>query len=150
SDQPPIADMMASLFSDGFGLPVSWRETKSLNTCENARFSAELLRRDGIDARVIDLHTVKPIDRALLVQAAEETGLLVTVEEHPVRGGLGGAVAEALGDGCPVPMRILGVPDACGEPAPTRQERLRRCGVDAPGIAASARRALAGWKGERA
>ncbi|HEV3457973.1 MAG TPA: transketolase C-terminal domain-containing protein [Thermoanaerobaculia bacterium] len=112
--------------------------------------AAELLRRDGIDARVIDLHTVKPIDRALLAQAAEETGLIVTVEEHPVRGGLGGAVAEALGDDCPVPMRILGVPDACREQAGTRQEQLRRCGLDAPGIAGSARRALARWQGERA
>lgn len=91
--------------------------------------AAELLRRDGIDARVIDLHTIKPIDRALLKQAAEETGLILTIEEHPVRGGLGGAVAEVLGDECPVPMRILGISDACRE-------------VDAAGIAAGARQAL--------
>jgi transketolase len=107
--------------------------------------AAELLRRDGIDARVIDLHTVKPVDRVLLKQAAEETGLIITIEEHPVRGGLGGAVAEALGDEYPVPMRILGIPDSCREPAGTQEEHLRRCGLDAPGIAASARRAL-GWQ----
>ncbi|HKH44172.1 MAG TPA: transketolase C-terminal domain-containing protein, partial [Thermoanaerobaculia bacterium] len=104
--------------------------------------AAELLRRDGIDARVIDLHTVKPVDRALLKQAAEETGLIITIEEHPVRGGLGGAVAEALGDEYPVLMRILGIPDACREQAGTQEEHLRCCGLDAPGIAASARRAL--------
>jgi transketolase len=104
--------------------------------------AAELLRRDGIEARVIDLHTVKPVDRALLKQAAEETGLIVTIEEHPVRGGLGGAVAEALGDECPAPMRILGIPDACREQVCTHGERLRRCGLDAAGIAASARQAL--------
>jgi transketolase len=104
--------------------------------------AAELLRRDGIDARVLDLHTVKPVDRALLKQAAEETGLIITIEEHPVRGGLGGAVAEVLGDEHPVPMRILGLPDGCREQVGTREEHLRRYGLDALGIAASARRAL--------
>jgi transketolase len=104
--------------------------------------AAELLRRDGIDARVIDLHTIKPVDRVLLKQAAEETGLIITIEEHPESGGLGGAVAEALGDECPVPMRILGIPEACREPVGTREEHLRRCGLDAPGIAAAASRAL--------
>jgi transketolase len=104
--------------------------------------AAELLRRDGIDARVIDLHTIKPIDRVLLQQAAEETGLIITIEEHPVRGGLGGAVAEVLGDDYPVPMRILGIPDACRDQTGTQEEHLRRCGLDAQGIAASARLAL--------
>lgn len=107
--------------------------------------AAELLRREGIDARVIDLHTIKPVDRELLERAAEDTGLIITIEEHAVRGGLGGAVAEVLSEGYPVPMRILGVPDVCREPAGTREEHLRRCGLDAPGIADSARRALA-WQ----
>jgi len=106
--------------------------------------AAELLRRGGIAARVIDLHTVKPVDRVLIKQAAEETGLILTIEEHPVRGGLGGAVAEVLGDECPVPMRILGIPDACRGQAGTREEHLRRSGLDAAGIAAGARRALEG------
>jgi transketolase len=113
-----------------------------LGVVAEALAAAELLRRDGIDARVIDLHTVKPVDRALLKQAAEETGLIITIEEHPVRGGLGGAVAEALGDEHPVPMRILGIPEACREHGGTQEERLRRCGLDAAGIAAGARRAL--------
>jgi transketolase len=112
--------------------------------------AAELLRRDGIDARVIDLHTIKPLDRALLERAAAETGLVVTIEEHPVRGGLGGAVAEVLGDLYPVPMRILGIPDACREQAGTHEERLRRYGLDAEGIAGAARRALARRQGEPA
>jgi transketolase len=117
-----------------------------LTVVAEALAAAELLRRDGIDARVIDLHTIKPVDRALIQQAAEETGLILTVEEHPVRGGLGGAVAEVLGDVCPVPMRILGISDsgrdACREPGGTREDRLRFYGLDASGIAASARRAL--------
>lgn len=56
SDQPPIADMMASLFSDAFGLPVMWRETKSFNTCENARFSATILRRADVPAAYLVTH----------------------------------------------------------------------------------------------
>ncbi|HEX3529750.1 MAG TPA: transketolase C-terminal domain-containing protein [Thermoanaerobaculia bacterium] len=108
-----------------------------LGVVAEALAAAELLRRDGIDARVIDLHTIKPIDRALLKQAAEETGLIITVEEHPVRGGMGGAVAEVLGDECPVPMRILGIPEDCRV-----MHRLHDYGLDAQGIAASARRAL--------
>jgi transketolase len=117
--------------------------------------AAALLERDGIAARVIDLHTVKPVDRALLAQAAAETGLIVTVEEHPVQGGLGGAVAEALGDEYPVPMRILGIRDGCRERTGTRDERLRRYGLDAAAIAASAasaasaRQALGGWERRR-
>ncbi|MDP9121420.1 MAG: transketolase family protein [Acidobacteriota bacterium] len=105
--------------------------------------AAELLRRDGVDARVIDLHTVKPVDRVLLARAAEETGLVITVEEHSVWGGLGGAVAEALGDEYPVPMRILGIRDACCHQVEPHAARLRRYGLDAPGIAACARQALA-------
>jgi len=100
-----------------------------LTVVAEALAAAELLRRDGIDARVIDLHTIKPIDRALLKQAAEETGLIITIEEHSVRGGLGGAVAEVLGDECPVPMRILGISGPDERP-------------DAAGIAVSARQAL--------
>jgi transketolase len=104
--------------------------------------AADLLRRDGLDARVIDLHTLKPVDRALLARAAEETGLLITIEDHCVYGGLGGAVAEAVGDDHPVPMRILGIPDAWCEPGEPTDDHLRRHGLDAPGIAASARLAL--------
>jgi transketolase len=109
--------------------------------------AAELLRRDGIDARVIDLHTIKPVDRVLLKRAAEETELIVTIEEHPVCGGLGGAVAEALGDEHPVPICMLGIPHGRGEPLATHEEHLRCLGLDAAGIAASARRALARREG---
>ncbi len=104
--------------------------------------AADLLRRDGLDARVIDLHTLKPLDRALLAAAAAETGLLVTVEDHSVCGGLGEAVAEAVGEDHPVPMAILGLPDGCREPGDGCEDRLRRHGLDAAGIAAGARRAL--------
>jgi transketolase len=72
--------------------------------------AATSLAADGISARVVSMPTVKPLDLAEVVAAAEETGAIVTVEEHSVYGGLGGAVAEAVVAERPVPMRILGFP----------------------------------------
>ena len=60
---------------------------------------------------MLDMHTVKPIDREAVIKAAKETGCILTVEEHSVYGGLGGAVAEITSQFCPVPLRILGIPD---------------------------------------
>ena len=71
---------------------------------------AGLLEREGISARVINLSTLQPIDRDAVLEAAESTQAIVTVEEHSVHGGLGGAVAEVTATGRPVPMRILGIP----------------------------------------
>ena len=104
-----------------------------LTVVAEALAAADLLARDGIDARVIDLHTIKPIDRELLARAARETGLLLTVEEHTVYGGLGGAVAEVVAEEAPVPMRILGIPDAYAEYVGPYTEHLRRYGIDAAG-----------------
>lgn len=118
-----------------------------LTVVAEALAAADLLARDGIDARVIDLHTIKPVDRELLGRAARETGLIVTVEEHTVYGGLGGAVAEAVAEEAPVPMRILGIPDAYAEYVGPYTEHLRRYGIDAEGIAGAARQALPSKKG---
>ena len=80
----------------------------------HALAAAEQLAKDGIDARVINLHTIKPIDRATLIAAAKDTGAIVTAEEHSVIGGLGSAVAEVLVQTHPVPMRFVGVDDRFG------------------------------------
>ena len=77
--------------------------------------AAKLLESQGLEARVINMHTIKPIDREALVRAASETGAVVTVEEHNVIGGLGSAVAEVLGEERPTPLKRIGVPDCyCG------------------------------------
>jgi len=76
--------------------------------------AAEQLAGEGVQARVLNLHTLKPLDRAALLAAAKETGAIVTCEEHTVLGGLGGAVAEALVQAHPVPMRFVGVNDRFG------------------------------------
>ena len=75
----------------------------------------ELARDDGIDARVINIHTIKPIDGDLIEQAARDTGAIVTAEEHQVMGGFGSAVAEEVVQRCPVPMRFIGINDRFGE-----------------------------------
>ncbi|MGO4497220.1 transketolase family protein [Paenibacillus sp. 2RAB27] len=74
----------------------------------------EELKQVGMSCRVINMHTIKPLDEQAIIQAAEETGHIITVEEHSVLGGLGAAVAEVIVQNHPVPMRIIGIPD---EPA---------------------------------
>ncbi|NIM55734.1 MAG: transketolase family protein, partial [Pseudomonas stutzeri] len=80
--------------------------------------AAEALAGEGIDARVLEVHTVKPLDKDSVLQAARETGAFVTVEEHSIVGGLGGAVAEAVTDAYPVPIKRLGIADRFAETGP--------------------------------
>lgn len=100
--------------------------------------AAEKLAAEGIEARVLNMATVKPLDKEAVLQAASETGAIVTAEEHTIYGGLGGAVAEVVVTNQPVPMRILGVP---GEFAPTGSAEwlLEHFGLSAQGIAQAAR-----------
>ena len=80
--------------------------------------AAEKLAADSIDAKIINIHTIKPLDEELIVAAAKETGKVVTVEEHSVIGGLGSAVCDALAEKCPVPVKKIGVQDVFGESGP--------------------------------
>lgn len=73
--------------------------------------AAKTLKEQGINARVLDMHSLKPFDREAVVKAAKETGRIVTVEEHSIYGGLGGMVAEICAEECPVPVKRLGIPD---------------------------------------
>ena len=76
--------------------------------------SAEILKKDGIDARVINMHTIKPIDRDCIMKAAKETGAIVTAEEHQIHGGLGSAVAEVVTQTQPVPIEFIAIHDTFG------------------------------------
>ena len=80
--------------------------------------AAEKLAADGIDAKIINIHTIKPLDEELIVAAAKETGKVVTVEEHSVIGGLGSAVCDALAEKCAGPVKKIGVQDVFGESGP--------------------------------
>ena len=73
--------------------------------------AAKTLKEQGINARVLDMHSLKPFDREAVVKAAKETGRIVTVEEHSIYGGLGGMVAEICAEECPVKVKRLGIPD---------------------------------------
>lgn len=104
--------------------------------------AAEALAAEGISTRVINIHTIKPLDRELVVKAAKETGALVTAEEHSVIGGLGAAVAEAIGEECPVPVVRIGIKDSFGHSG-KGGELLKEYGLCSENIAAEAKRALA-------
>ena len=103
--------------------------------------AADILGRDGISARVVNMPTIKPIDTALLSICSLETGAIVTAEDHNIHGGLGGAVAEALAQTRPCPIEFVGVRDtfgASGEP----EELAQHFGISAPFIADAARRVI--------
>jgi transketolase len=104
--------------------------------------AAEILAGRGIDARVLEVHTIKPLDVERVVQAAQETGALVTVEEHSIVGGLGAAVAEAVTDHYPVPVKRVGIPDKFAETGPYF-ELLDRYGMSVADIVSAARQAVA-------
>ena len=103
--------------------------------------AAEALAKEGISARVINIHTIKPLDKELVVQAARETGVLLTAEEHSVIGGLGAAVAEAIGEECPVPVVRVGIKDSFGHSG-KGGELLAEYGLCSENSAAEAKRAL--------
>ena len=104
------------------GLPVS-----------NCLEAAEKLAADGIDAKVINIHTIKPLDEDLVVAAAKETGKVVTVEEHSVIGGLGSAVCDVLAEKAPTKVMKIGINDTFGESGPA-VELLEKYGLDTDSI----------------
>lgn len=103
--------------------------------------AAETLKNEGIAARVINMATIKPIDRDCIVSAAKETGAIVTAEEHSIIGGLGGAVAEVVCETVPVPVLRVGVNDTFGKSGPAL-ELLPLFGLSAAHIAEAAREAV--------
>ncbi len=102
--------------------------------CVNSALeAADLLAADGINAMVINIHTIKPIDKELIIAAARKTGKVVTVEEHSVIGGLGGAVCEVLSENAPVPVKRIGINDVFGESGPA-VKLLEKYGLDGKGV----------------
>jgi len=104
-------------------------------------WAAEELASEGISARVVEMHTLKPLDEELVIRAAEETGAIVTAEEHNVIGGLGSAVAEVLSSCRPVPVMRVGIADRYTETGPY-EDLLDRYGMSVADIVAAAKRAV--------
>lgn len=109
---------------------------------ERALQAAELLKAEGIAARVINIHTIKPLDEEIVLAAARETGAIVVAEEHSVIGGLGSAVCELLADKLPTPVKKVGVEDVFGTSGPA-MELLDLFGLNAANIVAKAKEAMA-------
>ncbi len=108
--------------------------------------AAVLLAREGIEARVVDMHTVRPLDEAAIVAAARDTGAIVTAEEHFIHGGMGSNIARIVAQSQPVPMRFVGLADTytdSGEP----EDLLEKYHLTAQDIVAAARAAVAAKKG---
>lgn len=95
--------------------------------------AAEKLKEDGIDAEIVNIHTIKPIDRELVIASAKKTGKVVTAEEHSVIGGLGSAVAEVLSEEAPTKLLRIGVEDVFGESGPAK-ELVAKYGLDGNGV----------------
>ena len=129
------------------GRAAALREGSDLTICatglmvQRALAAAELLSGEGVSARVLDFHTIKPLDGEALLAAARETGCIVTTEEHSIVGGLGAAVASVLAERCPVPVLRHGVRDVFGRSGKAEQV-LEAYGLTPAGIVETARAAL--------
>ena len=105
--------------------------------------AAELMAAKGVSVRVVDMYSIKPIDKELIIKCAKETGAIVTAEEHNIYGGLGGAVAEVLAwGGCAAPTEFVGIQDTFTESG-KYTDLLAKYGVDANGVAAGIEKVLA-------
>lgn len=141
----PIIYNADSKFQIGKGIRL--REGKDLTIVANgllvfeALQAADSLKQEGISAAVVDMHTVKPIDRELLVDASRKTGRMVVCEEHQIWGGLGSAVARVLAESAPCPMEFVAVQDTFAESA-TPDELLEKYGLTAPAILKAAKKVL--------
>ena len=135
-------------YSFELGKGVTLRDGKDVTVIANglmvgiALKAARTLAAEGIDVRVIDMHTIKPLDEELVLKAARETGAIVTSEEHSVIGGLGGAVAEFLSGTCPVPVVRHGVNDSFGRSG-TGDQVMAWCGLTEEKLVEKVRAALA-------
>ena len=106
-----------------------------------AMMAAERLQEEGLDVRVVDINTIKPIDRDIIIKAAKETGRIVTAEEHSVIGGLGSAVAEVVVRECPVAMEMVGQLDTFGESGKPDQLK-EKYGMDAEAVIRACRKIM--------
>lgn len=142
SKTPLIYNEKDAEFRIGRGVVVREGKDLTIFACgimvSAALKAAEKLAAAGLDCRVVDLFTIKPLDKELIIKCAKETGAVVTAEEHSIVGGLGGAVAEVLGENFPVPMARVGVKDTFGESG-LPNELLEKYGLTPEDIVKAAR-----------
>jgi len=141
--EDPFVMGKANLIYDGTDVTIA----NNGPVLREAMEAVEMLKEKGISARLLNIHTVKPIDREAIVKAARETGAIVTVEEHQVLAGFGSAVAEVVVQTHPVPMRFIGIQDRFGESG-TPEELFEAFGLTAKHIVAAVEDVLRAKKGE--
>jgi len=133
-------------FEIGKGVVVREGNDATIIACgimvNEAIIASETLKSEGINARVVNMSTIKPIDRELIINAAKETGVIVTAEEHSIIGGLGSAVSEVVSEECPVVVKKVGVKDVFGESG-TPMELLKKHGLTAENIVDAVKQAVA-------
>jgi transketolase len=137
-EEDPFRIGKASLMKDGKDVTIfacGQMVYESLTACE-------ILGKDGIDARLVNMHTPKPIDKDCIIKAAEETGAIVTAEEHTIAGGLGSAISEVLVEKCPVPVKFVGVRDRFGQSGEP-EELFEHFGLKAENIVRAVKDAIA-------
>ncbi len=134
TEETPFAIGQAEIFRDGTDVTI----VACGPLVHLALVAAKMLEKEGINAQVINNHSIKPIDKKALIKAARNTGAFVTVEEHQVTGGLGSAVAEAIADTWPVPIRRIGVQDRFGESG-SSAELFEKYGITAKAVVKAAR-----------
>lgn len=132
--QTPFSIGPAYIFREGGDVTIIATGTMTYQ----ALVAAEILAKDGLSAEVIHVPTVKPLDEKTILESVKKTGAAVTAEEGQIAGGLGGAVAELLGEHLPAPMRRIGMKDQFGESALTPEELLKHFGLDSMHIAMAA------------
>ena len=137
---PVINDTDDYSFEIGRGIKLREGADVTIVACglmvQAALEAADTLAERGIDAEVINIHTIKPLDADIIVESAQKTGRVVTCEEHSIIGGLGDAVCAALAERCPVPVKKVGVMDTFGESGPA-VDLLHKYGLDAEGVTAA-------------
>ena len=145
---PDLTEEMFPEYKFEMGKGVTYREGKDVTIVATgymvhlAMEASDILREEGIDAGVINIHTVKPLDSNLIAKAAKNSGAIVTAEEHTVIGGLGAAVCEVVSENCPVPVLRVGVEDQFGRSGQV-PELLEIYGLTAKNIVSKAKAAIA-------
>ncbi|MHA2600930.1 MAG: transketolase family protein [Candidatus Thorarchaeota archaeon SMTZ1-83] len=143
-NREPTPEISAEDYEFQFGKAVELRDGEDVTIIATGTMvhkaieASAILSREGLDARVLNIHTIKPIDEATIIRSAEETGAMVTVEEHSVLGGLGSAVAEVVVGHCPSPITFVGVKDRYGESG-TYDELLNTHGLTVQNVVKAAR-----------
>jgi len=144
-DNTPVFTDAASPFTLGKAITLIDGTDVTVIACGlqvwEAILAEEILGAEGISARVINMHTIKPLDKEAVLRAARETGAVVTAEDHQIQGGLGGAVAELLAQEFPIPQEFVAVKDTFGESG-TGEQLMKKYGIARDNIVEATRRVL--------